>query len=124
MDTAATAIAAYRRAQRDARKALATEIRSLVEPFMRNSLFRSDAGGDLRVCMFAEVAHQTGGTTRKRKLRGGTWLTEFLGFSENGIVVDQWCDGLAETSYDDVPVEDLVRVLRMARTYAVKGRLS
>ena len=118
------AVATFRRAQRDARKALAAEIRAVVAPFMRRSLFRDDADAPMRVCMFAEVAHQTGGTTRMRSLCGGVWLTEFLGFSENGIVVDQWCGAIVESSYDDVPVDDLIRVLRMARTYAAKGRLS
>lgn len=99
------------------RDAIVNEIKALIEPLM------SDSG----YCKALDHTRGILGPTRPLRIFNpendvefeGFVLTEMIALSEDGPITDAYAGGAVITSFDDLPVEDLVMLKRWAEGVAL-----
>lgn len=108
---------AYRWHLKNAKKIVIDEIRVLVGPHLS-----PHAGYCGLVCeFFSEHPKCDGSHPRERKVRGGQVVTGVMGFTDTGVIDDVWV-ALSTMEYDDIPVEDLMRLRSVARKFDAERR--
>lgn len=100
------------RTLRSLRQRFVKEIESAVAPLLWNSGFVHDAEKrPYRIYAFKDRR----GKWRDRKLRHGIVVRGFGGFTEDGIITNSYGHGLATCGWDDIPVEDLRKLVSVAK---------
>jgi hypothetical protein len=109
---------------RKLRTQLIRAIRKLVKPHF----WESGYAGKNKKGLMLWVPKDTRGTPTYQtfKLNRNFVLTEFQGFSEEGVITDSFAGGLACTAYESLPLEDLYRLQawaerRFGKSSAVKA---
>lgn len=103
---------------RNAKRMLIKQIRALVDPHLVPW-----AGYCGLVCNFFPARPKCDGShVRERKVRGGVGVTGVMGFTADGVI-DDICVGLSTLGYDQIDIEDLIRLVPVARKFDAVHRV-
>jgi len=108
----------HRKHLRNAKRMVIKQIRALVDPHLVPW-----AGYCGLVCnFFPEHPKSDGSHARERKVRGGVGVTGIMGFTADGVIDDVWV-ALSTIDYDQIAIEDLIRLVPVARKFDAVHRV-
>lgn len=100
---------------RKERQAFITRIKKLIKPFLWESGYvhreNRGANGPRRKLKLWVPRDKKGNITNKEYVLPNAFIIEqMLGFSEEGVIVDQYAGGLTTLYFDSLPIEDMFRL--------------